>query len=213
MRSNSGFTLIEIMVATAISLVVMGSIYSVYQTQQKSYIVQEQVAAMQQNLRAGMTMLTRDIRMAGYDPTGANNLGITAATSNNITFQRRDDADTVTQTITYTLADYGGDGDTDLFRDDGGGPMLVAENINALDFVYLNASGGVIATPGTDPAATSAISAIQVTMVAKTGRGDRGYVNTGVYSNQQPGPPIYTAPGDNNRRIALTREVKRRNTK
>ena len=51
---ESGFTLVELLVAMVISLVVMGGIYSTYHSQQKSYLVQEQVAAMQQNLRSAM---------------------------------------------------------------------------------------------------------------------------------------------------------------
>ena len=70
MRLNKGFTLVEILVAIAIAGVVMAGIYSAYSSQQRSYIVQEQVAGMQQNLRASMDLMEREIRMAGYDPTG-----------------------------------------------------------------------------------------------------------------------------------------------
>jgi type IV pilus assembly protein PilW len=207
------------MVAMAISLIVMGSIYSVYQTQQKSYLVQEQVAAMQQNLRAAMTMLTRDIRMAGYypivagtgNPLEGTNVGITVANNNNIQFTRINDAQNAVETITYNLADNGGDGDMDLFRNVGGGPMLVAENIDALDFVYLDVNDNPITIPIADP---SLITAISVSMVARTGRVDIGYVNTDVYNNSQ-GAAVYPASGnpsnDNHRRMFLTREIKRRN--
>jgi len=65
-QNNQGFTLVELMVAMAISLVVMGAIFLTFKSQQDSYVIQEQVSAMQQNLRAAMYMLTRDIQMAGY---------------------------------------------------------------------------------------------------------------------------------------------------
>ncbi len=64
--TDQGFTLVELMVAMAISLVVMGAIFLTFKSQQDSYIIQDQITATQQNLRAAMYMLTRDIQMAGY---------------------------------------------------------------------------------------------------------------------------------------------------
>lgn len=66
---NNGFTLIEILVSLAILGIVLAGIYSVYTMQHKSYIVQEQVAEMQQNERIALQMITRDIRMAGLGLT------------------------------------------------------------------------------------------------------------------------------------------------
>ncbi len=52
--SNQGFTLLELVVAMALVGIIMAGVYATYFSQQKSYLVQDQVAAMQQNLRAGM---------------------------------------------------------------------------------------------------------------------------------------------------------------
>jgi len=64
--TDQGFTLVELMVAMAISLVVMGAIFLTFKSQQDSYIIQDQITATQQNLRSAMYILTRDIQMAGY---------------------------------------------------------------------------------------------------------------------------------------------------
>ncbi len=64
----NGFTLIELLIAMAITWIVSAAIFTAFQSQQKSYLVQEDTAAMQQNLRAGMDTMVREIRMAGYDP-------------------------------------------------------------------------------------------------------------------------------------------------
>ena len=64
--TDQGFTLVELMVAMAISLVVMGAIFLTFKSQQDSYVIQDQITATQQNLRSAMYMLTRDIQMAGY---------------------------------------------------------------------------------------------------------------------------------------------------
>ncbi len=65
-RKTDGFTIVELLVAMAISLVVMAAIFSTFKSQQDSYVVQSQVSVTQQNLRAALFMITRDIQMAGY---------------------------------------------------------------------------------------------------------------------------------------------------
>lgn len=64
--SEAGFTIIELLVAIAIGLVILAGIFRTFKAQQDSYVVQDQVAAMQQNLRAAMYLITRDLQMAGW---------------------------------------------------------------------------------------------------------------------------------------------------
>jgi type IV pilus assembly protein PilW len=228
LNNKKAFTLIELLVALAISGVVMTGIYSAYYSQQKSYIAQEQVAAMQQNMRAAMYIMQREIRMAGCDPTGSAGAGIQTANTNSIAFtsdftggesdgkdndnngsvdeaneKRFSDGfcDDPNENVTYSL--YTTDGIQKLGRDTGGGNQPVAENIDALDFVYLDANGATTAT-------LANIRSVQITMVARTGRGDPGYTNNTSYQNQQ-GTTVYIALNDNFRRKLLTAEVKCRN--
>ncbi|MCK4425427.1 MAG: PilW family protein [Deltaproteobacteria bacterium] len=65
--SNSkGITLIELVVAMFIVGIVSIAIFTAFKSQQRSYLIQDQVAEMQQNLRAAMLMTSRDVRMAGF---------------------------------------------------------------------------------------------------------------------------------------------------
>lgn len=84
LQNSRGFTLLELLLALAIFMVVVGAIYSTYLSQQQSYIVQEQVAGVQQNLRAGMFIMERELRLAGYASSleKPNGLGITALGDN-----------------------------------------------------------------------------------------------------------------------------------
>jgi type IV pilus assembly protein PilW len=214
---DKGFTLIELLVAMAIVGVVMAGVYSAYSSQQRSYIVQEQVAGMQQSLRAAMDLIEREIRMAGYDPYRNSGAGIIAAGVNNISFtfvadddlyDNDGDGDTdesgELKTIRYSLYDSGSDGDNDLGRRVGAGTNKpVAENIDALNFVYLREDG----TPTAD---VSEMRAIQITVVARSDRVDPRYTDTAVYTNQQ-GDQVFIAPGDNFRRRLLTSQVNCRN--
>lgn len=63
---ESGFTLVELLIAIALGLVILGGLFQTFRTQHDTYIVQDQVAAMQQNLRAAMYLITRDLQMAGW---------------------------------------------------------------------------------------------------------------------------------------------------
>lgn len=200
--NNRGFTLAELLIGLFVSAIVMTTILSAYYSQNKSYAVQEQVAAMVQNLRAAMDIMIREIRMAGYDPTGTANAGIVTANTTSINITEDLDGDGSVagdENITYALADSDGDGDNDLERNNN----LIAENIDALDFLYLDETNNPTAVP-------SAVRAVQITMVAKTGRGDRGYVDSVVYTNQQ-GTGILGPINDNSRRKRLTAEVRCRN--
>jgi len=154
--NKQGFTLVELLVAMAISGIVMSSIYYTYYSQQKSYTTQDQVVAMQQNLRAAMFYMAREIRMAGCDPTGSGNFGITdiglkdiddnldvnGNSSLEFTIDRDENGalGAGNETVYYCIYDSptnAPDGKTDLAqRYGGGGRQLLAQNIEALGFAY-----------------------------------------------------------------------------
>ena len=165
-KKRGGFTLIELLIAMAIASVVTAAIYSVFVSQQKSYTVQEEVVEMQQNLRAGMDMMVREIRMAGYDPESIGGLGIVDITprdiDNNVDSEITgngalqfasdfdgDGAIATGETVSFSIFDSpvsNPDGNFDLARDTGGGRQLLAQNIEAMGFAYAfdaNGDGGL----------------------------------------------------------------------
>jgi len=178
-----GFTLVEILVALAVSGIVLSGIYSTYQSQQRSYILQDQIAQVQQNLRAAMYLLTRELRLAGYDPSGSAGAGIVAGGWTNpgtsLRFTKDDngngDVADPGENLTYNL--YPSGGIQKLGRKNPDQNQPVAENIDVLWFVYLNANNL--------PAATIAdVRSVEVTLVARTARPTVDFVNTMIYSNK-----------------------------
>jgi len=217
MKSNQGFTLVELLVTLVVSGVVLAGICSTFYSQHTSYVNQEQVVSMQQNLRAAMYIMEREIRMAGHDPNGDSGAGILTpnASSIRIALDLTNSAGTGIpdgdvgepgEDITYSLQDADGDGDLDLVRTDHNAAVtqMVAEDIDALNFVYLNQNGVVTTLPAD-------IRSIQISVLARTGQPSRGYVNRSVYHNQRGQTIFIPLSGDQHRRRLLTAEVKVRN--
>ena len=170
-----GFTIIELLLAIAIAGIVMASFYSVYMSQQSSYLRQEEIAAMNQNIRSALFYMGREIRMAGLDPTGTANAGIVENLPNRIRFtedirgqNENDPPDgnigVSNEDISYFLDDTDGDGDTDLVRDAGYGKRLIAQNISSLVFNYLDGTGNTVEN-------LSAIRFVEITLKAVTSNG------------------------------------------
>ena len=206
--NNKGFTLTELLVAMGLSAVVMASVGAIYYQQQKSFLVQEQLAATQQNLRAAMYFMERDIRSAGCDPTKKIDPapGIQTANSNTISFTTDPDGNEITQTITYSLDTV----DDQIERNN----QPLAENIDALDFVYLDGASPPTVLDddgfGNVVASRPLIRSVQVTVVARTGRADPGYTDTRIYTNLQ-GQTILGVQNDDFRRRTLSTTIACRN--
>jgi prepilin-type N-terminal cleavage/methylation domain-containing protein len=66
LSGERGFTFVELLIYVAIVGIVMGAIYATFARQQDSYMVQDRLALLQQNLRGAMTLLANDIQMAGH---------------------------------------------------------------------------------------------------------------------------------------------------
>jgi prepilin-type N-terminal cleavage/methylation domain-containing protein len=66
--NKQGFTLVELMIAMAISLITMGLIYNGYKTQQEAHTNERLTVDMQQNARSTLAFMRREIRMANYNP-------------------------------------------------------------------------------------------------------------------------------------------------
>lgn len=78
MNNTNGFTLIEVLIAMVVSLIIMGGAYTFFDSQQKQTTIQTNVSDAQQTLRAAMDFISRDLRMAGYNPNGTTaGFGIT----------------------------------------------------------------------------------------------------------------------------------------
>ena len=82
-----GFTVAELVMALAMMMMVMAAMVSLLISLNRSYTAQNVTAGVQQVTRAGINIMTRDIRMAGLNPLKINQIGILEASADKIRFQ------------------------------------------------------------------------------------------------------------------------------
>jgi type IV pilus assembly protein PilW len=199
--NKAGFTLVELMVAITIFGIASAAMYATYQQQQDSYLTQEQVADMQQNLRSALFFITRDLKKAGFDPSERSEA---ALDSNNIArvaecrFAYDDNEDGViqnTEYIRYALTNDGSNGINDSSRDgltnglpchlgretgippDNSGLVPVADNVDAIELLYHLADGTIT----TNPASPSEIRVMDISLLVRTGQQIKGYTDRATY--------------------------------
>jgi type IV pilus assembly protein PilW len=233
--NNHGFTLIELLVYVGIFGVVLGSIFTAYQGQLRAHVVQREVVDMQQNIRAALYLMDREIKMAGYNPVGAPDIGITTAETHRLVFSmvpginidEIEDEDELAAALLPITIEYGLSNDSDTANGINDGleknnrtpchllrnGAVMALNIDALNFVYLDNDQAVIDTPVAE-ADLGRIRAIQVTLVARSGEFASAFLgqhmDSRVFENQQ-NEIILPEQNDSFRRLMLSAEVKCRN--
>lgn len=194
-NSESGFTLIELMVAMGMVSIVVGVIYSAYTVQTKIYTEQDKVAEMQQNIRSGLMFLQREARMAGYNPKDANDKscnanptagpsvapGIHTATASTFGFSMDLDEDgkctSTGENVTYSL--YTSDDVQKLGRAAPNLNQPIAEHIGNINFIYIF-SPPLVGSPATKPPTSTPtasqlddIVAVQISVLARAKEKDR----------------------------------------
>lgn len=203
LHGQSGFTMVEVLIALLMSAIIMAAVYTSSKTQQDSYLVQDEVVSMQQNLRAAMLMMAREIRMAGYNPAGTANAGLTVANQGRFGFTEdlngdgdtSDSNESVTFGFSTATDDTDGDGIADsgfasLDRDTGGGAQPISDNIHAVEFYYTMADGTKTLTPAA--ASLKDIREVQVTVLAQTAVADPKFNSSPSFTT--PGGQTWTLP-------------------
>lgn len=70
-NDEAGFTLIEALISIGVFAVILLGILQVYDSMEYTYVHSMASADVQQSVRTALDLITRDIRLAGYDPSNA----------------------------------------------------------------------------------------------------------------------------------------------
>ncbi len=181
MPSGAGFTLIEMVMALALSFVTVTAVYSLYVSELRAQNVREDRLDMQQQARVVIDVVSRELLMAGFDPRGVN---------------RDVDLSNDFQGVTYhhdrliIKADLSGNGlivdanESIIFvydakthtlrRNTGGGNQPFGENIESFLVEYFDQEGNLTTQ-------SSAIRQVGIAVTARTEKPDPQFSKNGGY--------------------------------
>jgi len=232
-KTQSGFTIIEVIVAMAISSVLITAVYQTFHSQQRSYTMQNEAAAMEQNLRGSLYLLTKELRSAGYNPQQTPTDSSVPTTNFRFvtSFPAPNNLFTVDYTTAHSLVAFTLDSDgngaiasapnnneqiayrfnnaqktLERFNDITHQWEIASSNIDAVYFTYFDQNQKKITT--NDPAN---IEYVEISLLARTGKQDSKYTNPHVYTNKEGINLCPACVGDHYRRRLLTTTIQIRN--
>jgi prepilin-type N-terminal cleavage/methylation domain-containing protein len=159
---QSGFTIVEVLVALSIFLLILMGIMQVFEPSNLAYQSSQRKLDVQQNGRVAMDTIVRQLRMAGYFPENVDN---------DVTNDQVNSIEIATDAALAISGDLDGSGATNAFffcLDSGGlrrvrgargaagsytcsnGDVL-AESVTSLGFAYYDANNVPVPNPPTGP--------------------------------------------------------------
>jgi len=232
---NRGFTLIEILIALALTGLVMSSVYAIYIANLRAITADENRLEVQQAQRFSFDFMARELRHAGYDLAESGTPTIVAAGADYIYFTADLNNDGVLDdagehivfcvydgtNLGYFATDAAAniniaaiDGNNDGFADPGHthtAPSHQAlSTIEKLEFYYTLSDGSQTTTPTKDGVDLTSIREIDVSLLSRTDNADVHYTSTAQSFTSASGV-VWAGFDDNFRRLLLSMNVRLRN--
>jgi len=170
---REGFTLVEMMMTLLIFGVVLGIVTQVFFGTQGMYARTSQRADQQMGTRAGLTVMTEEIRRAGADPDATGIVGLMAADDDTVRVQAELNDTPGIQTaepsedVTYFLDSATGT----IMRDNGTGPQPMIQNVTVFQLQYFDANNNKIGPPPLSNAQADQVRSIGINITTDTPQG------------------------------------------
>lgn len=140
-RAEAGHSLVEMLVAMAVMGLLMSATLSLLQSGFAAWGWGAGRVEAQQATRVALERMARELREAGYDPTGVGIAAVVVAEPARIVFLRDLNGngliDPTHERVTYLLRPR----ETTLRRDAGGGAQPLAENVRRFALSYVDRDG------------------------------------------------------------------------
>jgi len=177
----------ELLVSMSIGLVVLAALAKTFSVQSRQNTAEEQIAQMQQNARAALDLMVREIQMAKYNPAGSafsSGYGVTF-NSSQLEIKADMDGNGSISTSSGSVEDiiYAHDStNLQITRKLGsGGAEIVADNITAFSFSYYDTNGAAVSSL----ANSGNIRKVTVSITARTARPDPSFITNSGYRTYQ----------------------------
>lgn len=153
-RATGGYSLAELLVSVAVLGLLMAGTLSILQSGVKAYGWGSARIEAQQSARIALERMVKELREAGYDPTGAGIAAVIAAEPARVTFQRDLNGnglvDATRERVTFLVRP----GESVLRRDAGAGAQPIIDGVRRFALTYFDRLGA----PTTDPAAVASVA-------------------------------------------------------
>ena len=185
---KKGFMMAEVLVALAMLSIIIGAVYAVFASVNRTSVNNEVTATVMQNMRTSIEFMEQDIRMAGLDRFNSADSGIEVATASNLQFTADRNMDGVinfavladgVQEVDLERITYAYDAANKrlrqcLYEETVDDWETVAENVDDFQFTYLDADGNPLVFPIAD---LSEIQSVQISMTLEQSSGLAGSVS------------------------------------
>jgi len=179
---REGLTLVEIMMTLLIFAVVMGVVTNVFFGTQRMYSQTSQRADQQMSTRAGLTVMTEEIRRAGADPNATGIMALMSAEDDTVRVRAElNDVDGIqtaepSEDVTYFFDDVAGA----IMRDSGTGPQPMIQNVTAFTMEYFDVNNNLLAPLPLTNAQATLVRSVGISITTDTPQGGQMTVNTRV---------------------------------
>ena len=144
-RAEAGFSLVELLVSLGLLGLLMAATLTVLLAGQESYALGAARVEAQQSARIALERMVKELREAGYDPTGAGLAAVLVAEPAQVAFQRdlngNGVVDPTRERVTYLLRG------SILRREAGAGAQPVIEGVRSLALTYFDRTGAQTTEP------------------------------------------------------------------
>jgi prepilin-type N-terminal cleavage/methylation domain-containing protein len=160
-RDERGVTLVELLVVAAVVGVLMAGLLGLLRTGVGSYTWGAARVEAQQSARIALERVAKELRDAGYDPTGAGIAAVLVAEPERVVFQRDLNGNGVVDPTSERVTVLLRPGERILRREAGGGAQPLVEGVRRFRLQYFDRTRA----PTADPARV-----VLIRMTVQTGR-------------------------------------------
>ena len=170
--NRQGMTLTELMISLAIFGVIMAVLFGFLTGSRNSYTDTRERAQYQQSMRAVMSLVTREIRSTGCDPTenGFDRFALADGDQLECRMDLNGDSDFVDigpdENISYRFAAG------DLIRNNGSGDQVILRGVQNLTFTYFDVDGNPLVALPLSAANRTLIRFVGIAIQGETIRGE-----------------------------------------
>ncbi len=172
--NRRGLTMVELMISLSIFGIIMGVVFTFLVGARNSYQDTRERAQYQQSMRAVMSLMTREVRSTGCDPTSAGfeQFGVAATNGMRCSMDLNGDGDVTDngpdETVSYGYNAVSGE----LVRFDGAIAMTILRGLDNLTFTYFDANGAVLGAVPLNALDRAMVRYVEIAIAGTTDRGE-----------------------------------------